>query len=89
MLPGMNPKQMAQAMKAMGIKQKEIAADKVVIKKADGNIVISNGSFVRMPGMKVELKSKTQIFEIEIFDSSFKVLTGEIEQLKHVFIGSK
>lgn len=54
MLGGVNPKQMAQAMKAMGIKQKEISADEVVIKRGDGDIVISNPKVieVEMQGVK-------------------------------------
>ena len=51
---GMNPKQMAQAMKAMGIKQKEISADEVVIKTGAGEIVISSPKVieVEMQGVK-------------------------------------
>jgi len=54
MLGGVNPKQMAQAMKAMGIKQKEISADEVIIKRGGGDIVISNPKVieVEMQGVK-------------------------------------
>ncbi|MFC2175012.1 nascent polypeptide-associated complex protein [archaeon] len=48
MMPGMNPKQMAQAMKAMGIKQKEINADEVVIKVGDKDIVVTNPKVVEV-----------------------------------------
>ena len=48
MMPGMNPKQMAQAMKAMGIKQKELNADEVVIKTGDTEIVVTNPKVIEV-----------------------------------------
>lgn len=44
MIPGMNPKQMKQAMKRMGIQQEEIAASQVIIRLADKEIVLDNPS---------------------------------------------
>ncbi len=44
MFPGMNSKQMQQAMKKMGMQQEEIAASKVIIKTPEGDIVIDNPS---------------------------------------------
>jgi len=54
MIPGVNPKQMAQAMKAMGIKQKEIDAEEVVIKTRSGEIVVSSPQVIEidMKGVK-------------------------------------
>jgi len=54
MMPGMNPKQMAAAMKAMGIKQKEIEASEVVIKTPSGDLVIKDPKVmeVEMQGIK-------------------------------------
>ena len=52
-------------------------------------IVISNGSFVIMPGIKLKLKSKTLIFEIEISGTSYNIVAGETGQLKDIFIESK
>ena len=42
MIPGMNPRKMAQAMKRMGIQQQEIEANEVIIKSDDKEIVIVN-----------------------------------------------
>lgn len=46
MLPGMggglNPKKMQAMMKQLGINQEEIEAERVIIEKADGRIVIEN-----------------------------------------------
>ncbi|MCD6227047.1 nascent polypeptide-associated complex protein [Candidatus Micrarchaeota archaeon] len=41
---GMNPKQMAQLMRQMGIQTKEINADRVVIESNDKKIIIENPS---------------------------------------------
>jgi nascent polypeptide-associated complex subunit alpha len=42
MFPGMNPRDMRQAMKRLGIKQEGIAAKEVIIRLDDKEIVISN-----------------------------------------------
>jgi len=44
MMPGMNPRQMQQAMKRLGIKQEEIDAEEVIIRTSSKEIVISNPS---------------------------------------------
>ncbi len=41
MIPGMNPRKMAQAMKRMGIQQKDIPATQVIIKLDDKEIIIN------------------------------------------------
>ncbi|NCN99148.1 nascent polypeptide-associated complex protein [Candidatus Pacearchaeota archaeon CG10_big_fil_rev_8_21_14_0_10_35_219] len=47
-LGGMNPKKMQGLMKQMGINQDEIEADRVVIEKGDGNIVIENPKVMKI-----------------------------------------
>jgi nascent polypeptide-associated complex subunit alpha len=42
MIPGMNPRQMAQAMKRLGIQQVEIPATEVIIRTAEKELVISD-----------------------------------------------
>jgi nascent polypeptide-associated complex subunit alpha len=42
MIPGMNPRQMAQAMKRLGIQQVEIPATEVIIRTPDKELVISD-----------------------------------------------
>nr|MCK4929744.1 nascent polypeptide-associated complex protein [Nanoarchaeota archaeon] len=42
MIPGMNPRQMKQAMRRLGIQQQEIDAKEVIIRLEDKEIVISN-----------------------------------------------
>lgn len=42
MFPGVNPRQMRQAMKKLGIKQEEIAAAQVIIRTQEHDIVLNN-----------------------------------------------
>jgi nascent polypeptide-associated complex subunit alpha len=53
-LGGMNPKQMSQMMRQMGIKTDEIKAVRVVIEKEDGKLIIDNPSVTQidMQGQK-------------------------------------
>ena len=48
MMPGLDPKKMQAMMKQMGISNEEINASRVVIEKADGNIIIDNPSIVKI-----------------------------------------
>jgi nascent polypeptide-associated complex subunit alpha len=48
MLPGMNPKQMQQAMKKLGIRQEEIAAIAVIIRTKKEDIIIRNPSIQKI-----------------------------------------
>ena len=48
MLPGINPQQMAQAMKKLGIKQQEIDSYEVVIKTKEKNLIIKNPQVVKI-----------------------------------------
>jgi len=48
MIPGMNPKQMKQAMKQLGIKQEDINAKEVIIKTTNKDIIIKNPSVQRI-----------------------------------------
>ena len=52
MIPGMNPKKMQQMMKQLGIQQKEIDANQVIIKCPDKEIVFNNPqvSMINMMG---------------------------------------
>ena len=55
MFPKMDPKQMASLMKQMGIKSEDIAAERVIIEKADGTrIIVESPSVqaVEMQGQK-------------------------------------
>jgi nascent polypeptide-associated complex subunit alpha len=48
MMPGMNPRQMKQAMKRLGIQQEDIDALEVIIRCEDKDIVIKNPNVTRV-----------------------------------------
>jgi len=48
MFPGLNPKKMQQAMKQMGINQKDIPASKVIIEQENKNLIINNPSIQKI-----------------------------------------
>jgi len=54
MFPGMNPRQMQQAMKRMGIQQSEIDAKEVIIRTADKELVFSNPQVAKINMMGQE-----------------------------------
>ncbi|MFQ5474784.1 MAG: nascent polypeptide-associated complex protein [Candidatus Nanoarchaeia archaeon] len=54
MLPGMNPRQMKQMMKRMGIQQVEIPATEVIIKTPDKEIVITEPQVAKVNMMGQE-----------------------------------
>jgi nascent polypeptide-associated complex subunit alpha len=54
MMPGMNPRQMQAMMKQMGMQQKDIAAEQVIIRTADKDIVIDNPQVARVTMMGQE-----------------------------------
>ena len=51
MMPGMNPRKMAQMMKRMGIAQEDIAANEVIIKCDDKEIIITEPSVAKIKAM--------------------------------------
>jgi nascent polypeptide-associated complex subunit alpha len=59
MLGGVNPRQMQQMMKKMGISQEEVPAEEVIIRCADKEIIIANPTVV-----KVKMAGK-QTFQID------------------------
>jgi len=71
-MPNINPKQMQQAMKRMGIQQQDIDAYEVIIKCKDENIVIKNPSVqkVNMMGQKsYQISGEEEIESLEVEDS--------------------
>jgi len=51
MLPGMggiNPKKMQSMMNKMGIKQEEVEANRVILEREDGNIIIENPQVMKV-----------------------------------------
>jgi nascent polypeptide-associated complex subunit alpha len=54
MIPGMNPRQMQQAMKKLGMKQEEIDATEVIIKTPSKDLVIENPQVLKVNMMGQE-----------------------------------
>ena len=73
MFGGIDPKKMQAMMKQLGIKQEEIDAERVIIEKSDGRIVIENPSV-----QKVEMQGK-ETFQIS-GDISEEELEGGIKE---------
>ena len=66
MFPGMNPRDVQKAMKRMGIKQEEIDGKMVIIKTADGDLVIREPHVTKMNMMGQEsLQITGDIEEVE------------------------
>lgn len=51
MLPGMNPRDLAKAMKRLGIQQEELEAHEVIIKLADRELVFSDPHVTKVNAM--------------------------------------
>lgn len=54
MYPGINPRQMRQAMKKMGVQQEDLEAKEVIIKLQDKELVFSNPSVAKVNMMGQE-----------------------------------
>jgi nascent polypeptide-associated complex subunit alpha len=74
MMPGLNPRNMQKMMQRLGLKQEEIDASEVIIKKRDGkNLVIKEPSVIKIDigGQKTlqitgEIKEEINISEEDI-----------------------
>lgn len=84
MFPNINPRQMKQAMKRMGIQMDEINAESVVIKCADKDIIIENPQVVKtvMQGQTMfqisgNVKEQVSEIRIEISDEDVKMVAEQ------------
>ena len=85
-LGGMNPKKMQAMMKQLGIKQEEIDAQRVVIERDSGNIIIENPSVskVEMQGRETwQISGDTKEEESGVSEGDVKLVaekTGKSEE---------
>lgn len=84
MSPNINPRQMKQAMKRMGIQMDEIDAESVVIRCADKDIIIENPQVVKtvMQGQTMfqisgNVKEQVSEIRIEISDEDVKMVAEQ------------
>ena len=78
MFGGLDPKKMQAMMSQMGIKQKEIDADEVIIKTKEGNIIIRDPSVTRitMQGQDT-FQISGQVETEEISEDDIKMVTAK------------
>jgi nascent polypeptide-associated complex subunit alpha len=80
-MPNINPRQMQDAMRRMGIKQEEIDATEVIIKCADKTIRITNPSIqkVNMMGQKSYQISGEESIEESDADGSVEISEDDVK----------
>ncbi len=78
MIPGVNPRQMQQAMRKMGMKQEEVAAEEVIIRCPDKNIIISNPQVSKVIMMGQESWQITGAAREESLDASVEITAEDI-----------
>ena len=66
MFPGMNPKQVEQAMKKLGVKQEAIEAEQVIIKCGNKNLIIKDPHVLKVNMMGQESLQISGAIEEEI-----------------------
>lgn len=79
MIPGMNPRQMKQAMKRMGIQQEEIDAKEVIIKLEEQEIVISNPQVSKVNMMGQDTYQVVGEEEIRDLDSTPDISEDDVK----------
>src|SRR6056297_1317774 len=81
MFPGMNmnSRQMKQAMKKMGVSQDQIAAEKVIIKLADRDLVIDEPEVAKVDMMGQKTFQVVGEVREEIHDSAPKIEEEDIQ----------
>ena len=91
MIPGMNSRQMKQAMRKMGVKQVDIEATQVIIKTADKDLIINNPSVqkVNMMGQETfqiagEIEEQAISEEPEINEDDISTVTEQTGATKEL-----
>lgn len=79
MIPGMNPKKMAQAMKQLGVKQIDIEATEVIIKTPDVNLIIRNPQVSKVNMMGQESIQVVGDIEEYVEDTAPKINEEDIK----------
>jgi len=79
MIPGMNPRKMAQMMKRMGINQQEIPATKVIIETEDSRIIIDNPQVSKVNAMGQETYQVVGQAREEAIDNSPEINEEDIK----------
>lgn len=81
-MPNVNPRQMQQMMRKMGIQQEDIDAEEVIIKCSDKKIVIKNPSVqkVNMMGQKnYQISGEEHVESLDSEDSAIEISEDDIK----------
>lgn len=81
MIPGVNPRQMKQMMRKMGMQQQEIPAQEVIIKLEDSDMVISNPSVMKVNMMGQETFQISGEIEMRSRDNTPNISDDDIEMV--------
>ncbi len=81
MIPGMNPKQMQQMMKKMGIQQQEIDATEVIIKTGESDIVIVNPQVSKVNMMGQETYQVVGQSHVREHDATHEIDEEDVKQV--------
>lgn len=81
MIPGMNPRQMKQAMKRMGMSQEELNATEVIIRCPDKEIVVSPVSVAKVNMMGQEMFQVQGEFEERAIDTAPEINEEDIDTI--------
>ena len=79
MIPGMNPRQMRQMMKKMGIAQQEIEATEVIIKTAEKTFVFINPQVSRVNMMGQDTFQVVGEHEEHSVDTSPEIIQDDVQ----------
>lgn len=77
MIPGINPKQMQQMMKKMGMRQEEIDATEVIIRTTTGDIIIKSPQVSKVNAMgqiTYQISGKEEKASGEITDDDLEIV---------------
>lgn len=81
MIPGMNPRQMKQAMKRMGMSQEELNATEVIIRCPDKEIVVAPVSVAKVNMMGQEMFQVQGEFVEREIDTAPEINEDDIETI--------
>ena len=79
MIPGMNPRQMKQMMKQMGIKQVEIDATKVIIETPSSRLIIDNPQVSRVNMMGQDTWQVVGAHREEALDTTPEISNDDVQ----------
>ena len=82
MIPGVNPRQMQQMMKKMGVKQEEIPAEEVIIKTREKNLIIRNPNVQKVQMMGQETIQITGDIEEEEQETTPEITEEDIQTVR-------